>query len=76
MRISNRSTRSVRKFLALAFCLTGGLLAPGSAMAGLGVHLNDERLSRTRSLPTSRPRWEFYDSRSGEGDTREHRPYE
>lgn len=30
---------------------------------GLGVHLNDDRLSRTRSLPQSRPRWEFYDNR-------------
>lgn len=30
---------------------------------GLGVHLNDQRLSRTRSLPRDRPRWEFYDNR-------------
>ncbi len=30
---------------------------------GLGVHLNDQRLSRTRSLPRARPRWELYDSR-------------
>jgi long-chain fatty acid transport protein len=30
---------------------------------GLGVHLNDQRVSRTRTLPRSRPRWEFYDNR-------------
>ncbi len=30
---------------------------------GLGVHLNDQRVSRTRSLPRQRPRWEFYDNR-------------
>lgn len=30
---------------------------------GLGVHLNDQRISRSRSLPRQRPRWEFYDNR-------------
>lgn len=30
---------------------------------GLGVHLPDQRVSRTRTLPRQRPRWEFYDNR-------------
>lgn len=30
---------------------------------GLGVHLNDQRVSRTRTLPRARPRWEMYDNR-------------
>ncbi len=30
---------------------------------GLGVHLNDQRVSRTRTLPRARPRWELYDAR-------------
>jgi long-chain fatty acid transport protein len=30
---------------------------------GLGLHLNDQRVSRTRTLPRSRPRWELYDNR-------------
>lgn len=30
---------------------------------GLGVHLPDQRMSRTRSLPRQRPRWEMYDNR-------------
>ncbi len=30
---------------------------------GLGVHLNDQRVSRTRTLPRARPRWELYDNR-------------
>ncbi|MEC7525450.1 MAG: outer membrane protein transport protein [Myxococcota bacterium] len=30
---------------------------------GLGVHLNDQRVSRTRTLPRERPRWELYDNR-------------
>lgn len=45
-----------------------GLVVPGNIDGfrfafGLGVHLNDQRVSRTRSLPRSRPRWEFYDNR-------------
>lgn len=48
--------------------LVAGLVVPGNIDGfrfafGLGVHLNDERVSRTRSLPRSRPRWEFYDNR-------------
>ena len=49
--------------------LVFGLAIPGSFdrnfrfAFGLGVHLNDDRVSRTRSLPRSRPRWEFYDNR-------------
>ncbi len=30
---------------------------------GLGVHLPDQRISRTRSVLTDRPRWELYDTR-------------
>ena len=30
---------------------------------GLGVHLPDQRISRSRSLPRRRPRWELYDNR-------------
>lgn len=30
---------------------------------GLGLHLNDQRVSRTRTLPRARPRWELYDNR-------------
>lgn len=30
---------------------------------GLGLHLNDQRLSRTRSAVLTRPRWELYDTR-------------
>lgn len=30
---------------------------------GLGVHLPDQRISRTRTLPRARPRWELYDNR-------------
>lgn len=45
-----------------------GLVVPGNIDGfrfafGLGVHLNDQRVSRTRSLPRSRPRWELYDNR-------------
>lgn len=49
--------------------LVFGLAIPGSFdrnfrfAFGLGVHLNDDRVSRTRSLPRSRPRWELYDNR-------------
>lgn len=45
-----------------------GLVVPGQIedvrfAFGLGVHLNDDYISRTRSLPSRRPRWEFYDNR-------------
>jgi long-chain fatty acid transport protein len=45
-----------------------GLAVPGEIGGvrfafGLGVHLNDDYISRTRSLPSRRPRWEFYDNR-------------
>ncbi|MDQ3032520.1 MAG: hypothetical protein M3Y87_08900 [Myxococcota bacterium] len=45
-----------------------GLVVPGNIDGfrfafGLSVHLPDERVSRTRSLPRTRPRWEFYDNR-------------
>lgn len=45
-----------------------GLVVPGNLgdfrfAFGLGVHLNDDRVSRTRSLPRARPRWELYDNR-------------
>ena len=30
---------------------------------GLGVHLGDNRVSRSRTLPRTTPRWEFYDNR-------------
>ena len=48
--------------------LVTGLVVPGRIddfrfAFGLAVHLNDERVSRTRSLPRSRPRWELYDNR-------------
>lgn len=49
--------------------LVFGLAIPGTLdrnfrfAFGLGVHLNDDRVSRTRSLPRSRPRWELYDNR-------------
>ena len=47
---------------------TAGLIVPANFGShrfalGLGLHLNDERVSRTRSLPASEPRWEFYDNR-------------
>jgi len=45
-----------------------GLVVPGQIgdvrfAFGLAVHLNDEYLSRSRSLPSRRPRWELYDNR-------------
>lgn len=45
-----------------------GLNVPGNIDGfrfafGLGVHLNDQRVSRTRTLPRTRPRWELYDNR-------------
>jgi long-chain fatty acid transport protein len=49
--------------------LVFGLVIPGTFdrnfrfAFGLGVHLNDDRVSRTRSLPRARPRWELYDNR-------------
>lgn len=48
--------------------LVVGLNVPGNIgdfrfAFGLGVHLNDQRVSRTRTLPRTRPRWELYDNR-------------
>lgn len=48
--------------------MTAGLVVPAQFGShhfalGLGLHLNDERISRTRSLPASQPRWEMYDNR-------------
>ncbi len=45
-----------------------GLNVPGNIgdfrfAFGLGLHLNDQRVSRTRTLPRQRPRWEFYNNR-------------
>lgn len=45
-----------------------GLNVPGNIgdfrfAFGLGVHLNDQRVSRTRTLPRARPRWELFDNR-------------
>jgi long-chain fatty acid transport protein len=53
--------------------MTFGLVVPGHFgdfrfAFGLAVHLPDDHLSRTRSLPRSQPRWELYDNR-------EHRTY-
>lgn len=47
---------------------TAGLVVPariGTQLfaIGLGLHLNDQRVSRTRSLPAAQPRWEMYDNR-------------
>lgn len=49
--------------------ILGGVVAPGRAgpirfALGIGLHLNDERISRTRSLPQNQPRWELYDNRT------------
>lgn len=49
--------------------ITLGLNIPGNIGDfrfgfGLGVHLPDQRVSRTRSLPRARPRWELYDNRT------------
>ena len=48
--------------------ITFGLNVPGHIGDfrfgfGLGVHLPDQRVSRTRTLPRARPRWELYDNR-------------
>lgn len=48
--------------------VVGGLVVPatvaGTTFAfGLAVHLPDERISRTRSLPLTQARWELYDNR-------------
>ncbi len=48
--------------------LTTGLVVPGTIDGfrfafGIAVHLPDARISRTRSLPRSRPRWELFDNR-------------
>ena len=45
-----------------------GIVAPGKFgkvrfAFGLGLHLNDQRLARTRSAATDRPRWEMFDTR-------------
>lgn len=49
--------------------VVAGLVAPGRVAGlpfafGVALHLNDERLSRTRSLPQIQPRWEMYDNRT------------
>ncbi|MCA9606159.1 MAG: outer membrane protein transport protein [Myxococcales bacterium] len=48
--------------------IVAGLNVPGNIgdfrfAFGLAVHLNDQRISRTRTLPRQRPRWELYDNR-------------
>lgn len=53
--------------------LVFGMVVPGEIAGlrfafGLGGHLNDERLSRFRSIDRGRPRWEFFDNRP-------HRPF-
>lgn len=54
--------------VAPAHGMVGGLATPGRFFGlpfafGLGLHIPDERLSRSRSLPQSQPRWELYDNR-------------
>ncbi|MDP3278803.1 MAG: outer membrane protein transport protein [Deltaproteobacteria bacterium] len=48
--------------------LVAGVVAPGRVFGipfafGLATHLPDERLSRSRALPQSQPRWELFDNR-------------
>ncbi len=48
--------------------LVGGIAAPGRLFGipfafGLGLHLPDDRVSRSRALPQMQPRWELYDNR-------------
>lgn len=48
--------------------LVTGLVAPGRIgdvrfAFGVGLHLPDQRVSRTRTLPRTQPRWELYDNR-------------
>ena len=48
--------------------LIAGLAVPGDigpvhVAFGVAVHLPDERLVRTRTLPSGRPRWMYYDNR-------------
>jgi long-chain fatty acid transport protein len=48
--------------------LTAGLLVPGDLgplhlAFGLAVHLPDEHVLRTRTMPSGRPRWVYYDNR-------------
>lgn len=48
--------------------IVGGFVLPGKLAGttfafGLTLHLPDERISRTRSLPRTQPRWELYDNR-------------
>jgi long-chain fatty acid transport protein len=47
--------------------LVGGIVAPGSVFGlrfafGLAIHIPDDRISRSRSLPQIQPRWELYDN--------------
>ncbi|MEM9073413.1 MAG: outer membrane protein transport protein [Myxococcota bacterium] len=49
--------------------LNAGLVAPATfgnvrLAFGLGIHLPDQRVARTRSTIVDRPRWELYDTRS------------
>jgi len=48
--------------------IVGGLVVPGKVAGttfafGLSLHLPDERISRTRSIPLTQARWELYDNR-------------
>jgi long-chain fatty acid transport protein len=48
--------------------MVGGLRVPTTFFGqrfgfGLAMHVPDERISRTRSLPLTQPRWEMYDNR-------------
>lgn len=48
--------------------VVAGVVAPGRLFGipfafGLGTHLPDERLSRSRALPQLQPRWELFDNR-------------
>ena len=48
--------------------VVGGLIIPGKIAGttfafGLSLHLPDERISRTRSIPLTQARWELYDNR-------------
>jgi long-chain fatty acid transport protein len=40
-----------------------GQIGPLRFAFGVGVHLPDGRISRSRTLPREQPRWEFYDNR-------------
>lgn len=48
--------------------VVGGVVAPGRLFGipfafGLATHLPDDRLSRSRALPQTQPRWELFDNR-------------